>query len=103
MVGMTCLFRQPFTDTARHRKRKRGAESELSAKELQRKKAKAAADGEEEIPQTIVRAVASKGRKASTLIASKDLPRFQSMFSNIMIVHMDTLKARAKPVRRTNA
>jgi uroporphyrinogen-III synthase len=92
------------TDTARHCKRKRAGEGELTAKELQRKKARAPIEGEEEIPQTLVRAVAGKGKKASTLIPQKELARFQSMFTNILIVHMDSLKARVKSSkRRTNA
>ena len=47
-------------------------------------------------PQCLVRAVDSRKRKISTVLAAKDVERFNGMFGNIVKVHMDSLKKRAK-------
>lgn len=47
-------------------------------------------------PRCLVRAVDSKKRKISTVLEAKDVERFNGMFGNIVKVHMDALKKRAK-------
>mmetsp|Transcript_8686 Transcript_8686/g.10973 ORF Transcript_8686/g.10973 Transcript_8686/m.10973 type:complete len:117 (+) Transcript_8686:80-430(+) len=56
--------------------------------------------GEKQEPRCLVRAIGGNKKKLSTIVAKKDQLRFHGMFSNIIKVHMDSLKKRDKKKKR---
>mmetsp|Transcript_14107 Transcript_14107/g.16061 ORF Transcript_14107/g.16061 Transcript_14107/m.16061 type:complete len:112 (+) Transcript_14107:222-557(+) len=61
-----------------------------------RRKDEKLAIGDDQSPYCLVRAVGRNKKKISTVVPAKDQKRFHGMFSNIIKVHMDSLKKREK-------
>eukprot|EP01113_Clastostelium_recurvatum_P037446 TRINITY_DN5475_c0_g1_i2.p1 TRINITY_DN5475_c0_g1~~TRINITY_DN5475_c0_g1_i2.p1 ORF type:complete len:112 (+),score=32.64 TRINITY_DN5475_c0_g1_i2:51-386(+) len=54
-------------------------------------------------PSCLLRATDGDKIKISTIVKSKDLPRFQQAYSNILLVNMDSLKKKAKKKKAKKA